>query len=253
MSALITSCLVLACLVACLLIGMALQRPVPDAHLSADSKDIVKLGTGLVATLSALVLGLMIASAKSTHDTARAEVNELTTDILLLDRALAYYGGPEAAQARSLLRERAAISLQRVWPSGDCAPAEIKNAWAAGGEALYYKIQGLAPATDVQRSLQAQALQISMAMTKARFMLLENNRGSIPQPFMFVMVAWVGIIFGSFGLFAPRNPTVITILFLCALSVSGALFLVLELDTPFEGIVRVSDAPLRDAIARVGQ
>jgi hypothetical protein len=252
MSALITSCLVLACLVACLLIGMALQRPVPDAHLSADSKDIVKLGIGLVATLSALVLGLMIASAKSTHDTARAEVYELAADVLLLDRILAYYGGPGAAQARGLLRQRATLALERVWPSSDTMPVEVKNAWAANVEAMFSTIQYLTPATEVEHSLQTQALQINMAMAKSRFMLIESARGSIPQPFIVVMVAWVSIIFASFGLFSPRNMTVIIILFLCAVSVSGALFLVLELDTPFEGIVRVSDAPLRDAIARIG-
>ena len=73
------------------------------------------------------------------------------------------------------------------------------------------------------------------------------------MPFLVVLVFWLTILFISFGLFAPPNATVIATLFVCALSVSGAIFLILELDQPFEGLIRISSAPLRNALAHLGQ
>jgi hypothetical protein len=123
----------------------------------------------------------------------------------------------------------------------------------AEAESFFDKIQELRPQNDIQHSLQAQALQISTELGKTRFLLFEQGGSSYATPFLVVLVFWLTIIFATFGLFAPRNATVIAMLFVCALSVSGAIFLILELDTPFEGLLQISSDPMRDALARIGQ
>jgi hypothetical protein len=96
-------------------------------------------------------------------------------------------------------------------------------------------------------------MQISADLGRTRSLLLEQTGGSIPMPFLVVLVFWFTVIFITFGLFAPPNATVIAVLLVCALSVAGAIFLILELDRPFEGLIQISDAPLRSALARLGQ
>jgi hypothetical protein len=105
----------------------------------------------------------------------------------------------------------------------------------------------LSPQNEVQRSLQAQALKMSIDLGQTRWLLFEQRGSSIPTPFLVLLVFWVTIIFLSFGLFAPPNATVITCLFLCALSVSGAIFMILELDRSFGGLIQISSAPLQSA------
>ena len=233
------------------LLGMLLRKILPPHHLDADSKDVVKLGMALIATMSALVLGLLIASAKSSFDAQKSEFTQMSANVIQLDRILARYG-PETKEARDVLR-RAALSLDRNWSR---TRPDLRS-WTplrreAAGASFYEKIQGLAPRNDFQRSLQGQALQIALDLGQTRSLLLEQAGSSIPTPFLVVMVFWLAIIFTSFGLFAPYNATVVATLFLCALSVSGAIFLILELDSPFAGLMQISDAPLRNALAIVG-
>jgi hypothetical protein len=123
----------------------------------------------------------------------------------------------------------------------------------AGAASFYENIQELTPRSDFQHSLQSQALQTALAIGQTRSLLVEQAGSSIPKPFLVVMVFWLTVIFVSFSLFAPRNATVIATLFVCALSVSGAIFLILELDSPFSGLLQISDAPLRNAIALIGE
>jgi hypothetical protein len=244
---------VFACVFAGALLGMFLQGPLPDRHLSSESKDVVKLGTGLIATLAALVLGLLIASAKSAYDTQNSEIKQISASILLLDRVLAHYG-PETKEARDLLRRTVVGAVDRIWSENSSRPATLAPPEKrAEAESFFDKVQELRPQNDVQRSLQAQALQITTDLGKTRLLLFEQGGSSFATPFLVVLVFWLTIIFATFGLFAPRNATVIAMLFLCALSVSGAIFLILELDTPFEGLLQISSDPMRDAIARIGQ
>ena len=122
----------------------------------------------------------------------------------------------------------------------------------AGGE-IVNKIQALSPQNDAQRAVQVQASGLAIDLGKLRWLMLEQESTSISIPLLAVLVFWLAIVFGSFGLFAPPNATVIATLFLCALSVSGAIFLILEMYTPFQGLIQISDAPVRTALAHLGQ
>ncbi len=243
--------IVMACVFGGVLLGMALRLILPEHHLSADSKDVIKLGMALTATMSALVLALLTNSAKGSYDAQRNEVTQLSANIILLDRVLAHYG-PETKEARALVKLSAAGMIDRIWPENRSGLAQLAPNTAVA-EGFFDKIQELSPQNEVQRSLQAQALKTSIDIGQARLLLLEQGGRSIPMPFLALLVFWLTIIFLSFGLFAPPNATVIVTLFLCALSVSGAIFLIMELDRPFGGLIQISAAPLRNAIVHLGK
>jgi hypothetical protein len=237
--------IVLACVFGAALLGIFLRAVLPEQHLSADSKDTVRLGMGMVATMAALVLGLLVASAKNFYDTQSSDLTQLSANVILLDRVLAHYG-PETKEARDLLRGAVARSLDLIWH-------QKMEPTAAGGEILYDKIQALSPQNDVQRTLQAQASSMAIDLGKLRWLMFEQGSTSVSLPLLAVLVFWLAIVFTSFGLFAPPNVTVIATLFLCALSVSGAIFLILAMYTPFQGLMQISSAPLRSALAHLGQ
>ena len=252
MSSMATSWIIFGCVFGGALVGMFFRAVLSERHLSAESKDVVKLGMGLIATMAALVLSLLIASAKSSFDTQRSVLAQLSANIILLDRVLALYG-PETKDTREALRDIVAGAIDRVWPEnrsqvGQATQAEPTTA----PEQLFQKIEQLSPKTETQRSLQAQASKMTMDLTQARWLLYAQRGSSIPVPFLVVLVFWLMILFTSFSLFSPPNPTVIVTLLVCALSVSGAIFLILELDRPFGGFIQISSAPLRDALARLG-
>jgi hypothetical protein len=205
---------------------------------------------GLMAVMVALVLGLVISSAMDSYAGHKREIEELSTDIILLDRIMAHYG-PETKESRDLLRQSVATALDQIWPENASRPAQLEP--TAGSEGPYDKIQELSPQNENQRSLKAQALEIGTKLAQTRWLLAEQSGRSIPMEFMLVLVFWLTIIFVSFGLFAPENKTVVAILFLCALSVTVAVFLILELDQPFEGLIQVSSAPLRNALSHLGE
>jgi Protein of unknown function (DUF4239) len=251
MSAMAFSSIVLACVFGGAVFGTLFRRALPDHHLSADSQDVVKLAMGLVATMSALVLGLLISSAKSFYDAQTADLTQISSRIIFLDRVLAHYG-PETADARDKLRGVVVDNLARIWPEESHRPSQI-GAPAIGSDTLVDKIQALSPKDDRQRSLQAQALGMAIDLGETRWLMYEQEAVSVSKPMLMVLVFWLTAIFISFGLFAPRNATVTTALFVAALSVSGAIFLILEMYTPFSGVIRLSSAPLRSALVHLGQ
>jgi len=224
---------------------MLLRSLLPGHYLDAESRNVVNLGMALIATLSALVLGLLIASAKSSYDAQRGGVVQMSANIILLDRILARYG-PQTNEARDVLR-RAVVSMDRRWSEDSSRTERLDSPEVrAAATSLYEKVQELAPRSDYERLLQSQALETAYAVAQARSLLLQQAGTSVPIPFLVVMVFWLTVIFTSFGLFAPRNPAVIATLVVCALSVSGAIYLILELDSPFSGL----NANLRRARAQ---
>lgn len=232
---------------------MFLRAVLPEPHLTGDSKDVMKLGTGLIATMSALVLGLLIASAKSSFDSQRAAFQQLATNVILLDRALARYG-PETKQARAVLRQSAATMLQRLWPEDGSASSKMDALEVTtSGSELYSAIRDLTPQKEAQRAAQTQALQLGTELGRTYWMWRQADETAIPRPFLVVLIFWLSVLFISFGLFSARNMTVIVVLLVCALSVAGALFLIVDLDNPFDGLIQVSSAPLQNAVAQVGQ
>jgi hypothetical protein len=246
------SCIMFVCVFGGALLGMFLRSTLPEHHQSTDSKDVLKLLIGLIGTMAALVIGLLIATAASSYATRRSEFTQMSANIVLLDLALAHYG-PETKETRDLLKRAVARELQLAEPEDHTASPAKFDPGASGAEILFDKIQQLLPRNDVQRSLQAQLLTMAINLGQTRWLLFEQSGRSIPIPFLVVLVFWLSLIFATFGLFAPPNATVVVALLLGALSVSAAIFLILELDLPFEGLIRISDEPLRKALAHLGQ
>lgn len=254
MSALTISLIALACIFGGTLLGMVFRRVLPDHHLSEDTQDTVKLGIGMIATLTALVLGLLIASAKGTFDTMTNELRQTGSKIILLDRVMAQYG-PETQEARDLLRHGVSSVLYRIWPD-DKHKVEIQKAAQSDNdiERVQEKIQQLSPRNDSQQWLKSRALSVSADIAESRWVLLgQVGQSSLPWPFLVVLVCWLTIIFCSFGLFSPWNGTVVSVMFICSFSVVVALFLILELDQPYEGLIKISSSPLLKVLALMGK
>lgn len=240
---------IFCCLSVGALAGMGLRAVIPKDHLDPDTKDLIKLGVGLIGTMSALVLGLLVASTKGSYDAKRSELAQLAGNVILLDRILAHYGA-ETADIRDALRTTVAGMVEgdglknRLEQPGRAAPA--------GGEVVFDKIQDLVPHTDAQRALQAEAESLAMNLGQTRWLLFAQSGSSISKPFLVIVVFWLTVLYMSFGLFAPRNGTAFTTLLISAFSVAGAMFLILDLDRPFSGFMRIPDTPLRNALAVLG-
>jgi hypothetical protein len=254
MSSLTISGIVFACIFGGTLLGMLLRAVLHEKHLNADAKDVVKLGMGLIGTMTALVLGLLIASAKSSYDAQRNGVAQLAGNVIFLDRILAHYG-PESKDARDMLRASVTDMVQRTWPDENATPDQPQEKARTEGryEGFYEKLQALSPKTDAQRNWQSQAFKTSVDIAQARWLLFTQKSSSIPTPFLVVMVAWLTLILASFSLLSPPSATGVISFLVCALAVSSAIFLILELDRPFEGMIRISSAPLRSALEQLGR
>jgi hypothetical protein len=243
--------IIFVCIFGAVLFGMLLRAILPEQHLNGDSKDTIRLGIGVIATMSALVLGLLVSSAKNLFDAQSGEITQMSTEVILLDHALAQYG-PEAKEIRDLLRATVARTLDLVWHEAQQQNSEMLPT-LSDNTIIHTKIRALSPKNDIQHAVQVEASSLAMDLGKHRWLMFEEGRNYISVPLLVTMVLWLCIVFTSFGLFAPRNATVIVTLFLCALSVSGAIFLIMDMYRPFEGFIRVSSAPLRAALAELGQ
>ena len=251
MSALAVSLIVFACVFGGAMLGMFLRTRLPEHHQSADSQRIVNLGAGIIGTMAAHVLGLLVASAKGTYD---AQNNELTTvgaKLVLLDRGLALYG-PEAKDARDQLRRVVSQMIEHLWPNERRSEVDSSGDQSADPVALYEAIQQLSPQNETQRSIKAMAVAVVTDVGQTRWLMFEQQTLSISKPLLVILVFWLTINFLSFGLFAPHNATVITTLCLCALAVAGAIFLILELYQPFGGFIQIPSTTLRNALAQMG-
>lgn len=234
---------------------MFLRAVLPDHHLSVDSKDVMKLGTGMIATMAAVVLGLLIGSAKGTFDTLNNGLIQNGSKIILLDGTMARYG-PETREVRDILRRNVTATIARIGQAEKNAIAIEKAGKESDREIeeLDEKIRQLSPQNDDQRRLQSRSLQIVAEATETRWLLIERiGQSSFPMPLLIVLVCWRTIIFFSFGLFTSRNRTVIAVLFVCALSAVSSLLLILDLEQPFGGLIKISSAPLLNALAYLGQ
>jgi hypothetical protein len=249
MNTISTSCVVLACIIAGVLFGAFLRTLLSEDHLNADAKDVVKLATALMATLSALVLGLLIATAKSSFDTKRTQVRQIAANIILLDQLLAQYG-PETMAARQIARRNIKVLVGQIWhgnetKSGDSTPFEATRE----GEKLFHAMYALSPQNEVQRSVRGRIVRVATALAQTRLSLFVESGYTISVPFLTILVFWLTMIFTIFSLLTRLNMLVGIILFCCALSVSGAIFLILDFDRPFSGMMQISSAPLRNALS----
>jgi Protein of unknown function (DUF4239) len=235
------------------LIGIGLQRLLPKHHLSKDSQDVVKLAAGIVATVTALVLGLLVSSAKSSFDAMSSRITHASATIIIFDRTLADYG-PEAKNVREHLRRSVETMTRNIWPeerTGGSAMAAIEH--GSQIEAVQADLRQLTPQNDEQRQLLAQARQLANDFSRSRWMLIEEAQNRLPNTFLVVLVLWLTILFLSFGLFAPRNATVVVALFVCACTMAAAIFLILEMNEPLDGFIKVSSGPIHKALEHLGE
>ena len=252
MSPIAIALIVFVCVFGGAAIGITLNARLPDNHLEGPSAEVVKLVMGLIGTMAAVVLGLLIASAKGTYDTQATDVAQLSAGILQLDRLLAIYG-PEAKDARDSLRQDVIDNVEEIWPKDGVRSASLAPLERAKAEAFYVTIQRLSPQSDAQRFAKSQALQVATDIYHTRLLMFAQQRSAVPLPFLIVLVSWLVLLFIGFGLLTPLNGTVVTALLVGALSVAGALFLILEMDRPYSGLMRISNAPLLSALAQMNQ
>lgn len=253
MSSFVISLISAASIFAGALLGMGLQRRLPSHHLSKEMQDLVKLSAGTIATLTALVLGLLVSSAKSSFDGIQTGIVQGSAKFILLDRALARYG-PESRAAREQLKRVVAAGIEMVWPTEKTGVSALTRFERANGiELVQDKLRELTPQNDAQRQALAQAQQIANDLSQTRWLSVEEAQNQLPVPLLLILVFWLVLLFVSFGLFAPRNSMALTVLFVGACAISAAIFLVLELNRPLDGLIKVSSAPLRNAMQHLGQ
>jgi hypothetical protein len=244
---------VLAVVFCSALLGILLRRILPAKHLTDETKSVVILATGVVGTLTALVLGLLIAAANNSFNTKNEEVLLMAADVIQIDHLLRRYG-PEAENLRVLLRRHTEMKIQDLFPEGASPRPNLQNPrTVALLEELQDKLVALDSSDAKQRWLQSQALQLVSAIAGARWLLVEQNTIGIAVPLLILVVVWLTLLFLSFGLFAPPNGIAVTAFFLCALAAAGAIEMTLDLNAPFRGLIRISSKPMKDALAEISR
>ncbi len=232
------------------LVGLAIR--VPASHQDGETKDLLKLVMGLVSTITALVLSLLIASAHGSYSTQENEVQQLGAQIVQLDGLFAHYG-PEASGCRAQLRRMVQAELARLWPDAAATQgAAHASQIYSPAEDLFATVADLTPKSEAQRSAQARALQLMTSTgTTIRLLYLQAG-GSVSWPFFVMLVLWIVMLFVGYGLFATNNATAISALFAGALTVACAIFLILEMNQPFGGMMKLSSVPIESALAQIG-
>lgn len=240
------------CCLGAALTGLLLHKRLPDHHLDGESKDVVKLVMGLIGTMAALVLGLLIASAQSSYNAQAASLQKLAADVVHLDHVLALYG-PETQHARELLRHDVALAYEMVWsPNGVRTSNLDPSAMRVAADQFYDSLQDLTPTTDRQRFAHSQALQLAVGIAQTRAIMFQQARGLIAWPFLLILVFWVSTLFLGFGLLARTHATTVATLVIGSLSVAAAIFLILELGSPYGGLIRLPNQPIREALEQLG-
>jgi hypothetical protein len=238
--------LVLILLIIAILLGRQLRNLLPADHLSAETKDTIKLAMGLIATMTALVLGLLVSSAKGSYDAERTQVVQMTAKIMYVNRLLSLYG-PDSMDVRKQFHSAIEDGIRRLWPDDKKLQAELTPNLEAG-DSVYLKIEALAPANQAQQKLKALVETGLTDLAQQRALLLAQSQTAISIPMLVVVVSWLFIIFGSFSLLAPPNKTASVALLISSVAVSGAIFLLLELDQPFNGIIRIPNQEMLNAL-----
>ena len=253
MNAVVIASTVFALILSGAMLGMWLRAVLPQAHLEAGSMDVIKLATGLIATLSALVLSLMISSAKSSFDRINNSMIENAARIVMLDHALQSYG-KEAVEVRVRLKKEYG-SRVRALTSGSTAELTLLDTPGVRSEfeRILARVAQLAPTDEAQKAAKARALQIGEDIVNTRALTTMHMHGSIAMPLLFVLACWLVLIFTAFGLIGARNRTVFAALFFGAAAAAGAILLILEMDQPFGGLITISGDPLRDALSHLGK
>lgn len=226
--------------------GIAMRRALPESHFTPEAKDMVRVAIGLIVTMTGLVLGMLVSSAKTFYDGEKSQVAELSTEIIVLNDLLTAYG-PETKQTRIEAGQFVQAAVDRIWPPERSQRYQLRP--GDEGQYFYEQIQLLAPKNDAQAYAKTQLLSLTLSMKKTYWLMyLESEQTSIAIPLLVVVTSWLTTIFISFGLFAPRNPTTITTLIICALAASAAIFIIMSMYSPFTGVFKISPVAVREAM-----
>jgi hypothetical protein len=245
-----TSTIVAGCVFAAGLAGVFAHWILPASHRSKETQEVVRLATGMLSVLASLVLGLLIATAKTTYDTTDRDIRSYAADLILLDETLRDYGDP-ATSARDAIRRYTVQALEDNWPSDGTAPMLDDQRAGAMLEHLRERIRALRPVDDGQKWLMNQALDTSTSLLHQRWRFIEQTAPNVQPITLAILVSWIMVIFVSFGLNAPRNGTVVAAFLVCAMAIGGSVFLILEMDEPLQGALKISSAPMRNALAHM--
>lgn len=229
-------------------LGAWARTRLPPHHLDEATRDVVKVGVGFLSTLAALVLGLIVASAKTAFDTRADEVHSASAKVALLAGDLRDLG-PAGGVALEELREGVTERLDALW-GREGARSVSPGRWPHTIETIRGTLRAIVPADDAQREARTKALRRLDELGQIRSVAAVYAGSAVTVPLLVLLVAWMFVIAAAINVFAPRNGTVVTFNVLCALSSASAIFLILEMDQPFGGFIRVSDAPLRAALAQ---
>jgi hypothetical protein len=249
MKSIIVSLTVFALVFSGALIGMGLARVLPENQLGAEAKDVIHLAIGLLVTMTALVLGMLVSTANSSYQDRKKELAEMASNFVVVDRLLGAYG-PDAQAIRSGLRDLAENSLARIWPSKRFQKSQLRP--RDDGQFLYDRLQALVPQDAVQAAAKATVMSAVINLRRSYWLLfLGSEQSALSYPLLVVVVAWLATIFISFGLFAPHTLPVILTLLVCAMAVSGAIFIIMAMYAPFSGVMKISPLPIRDAMRQM--
>lgn len=254
MKAVVLSIIIFACIFGGAVLGIFLRAILPERHLSDESRNMVTIGMGIVATMAAIAVGLMIQGAQVSFSGQRSDLVDMSAKIVFLDRLLADYG-PEAEDARLVLRHSLERTINQFWPKDGSQGARIESP-ESRSETLYYQILSLTPDNDTRRAIRDEALSLTYDLAQARDTLVLGQARSIPGAFVIVLgiiLFWFVAIFFSFGLYAPTNATVLSTLIISALAVTLALFVIMELNRPFDGLLRMPSEPLVEALRHISK
>jgi hypothetical protein len=233
------------------MLGLLLGKVMPEEYRGEATRSIVQTATAMVSLSAALVLGLLVATSKNKFDTNNKQTEEFAANLMSLDRELVSYG-PESSDIRSLLQDYTVAKISTIWPrdAGPKPGLDGPPAWQLL-ESVQQRLRDLSPQSTSERLAATNALQIAAALTKTTWLQTAQESDHLPQPFILLLILWLFVLFISFGLFAPRNALVVVALVVCALSIASAVALIVDMDSPFKGIIFISSQPMQKALAEM--
>ena len=247
MSPLHQACIAFALILVSAVAGAVLRSRLPEHHLTGDSKDVIKLAVALIATMSALVLALLFASTRTSYERTSGYVSRMTADVIELDKLLAEYG-PQAKPIRAALRSDIGPLIDSIWQENAITRGANPSGSKGHGDSVLYMLRALEPTNKIEASILARALQVCTDLDQTQLALLSQPADAISNTFIIVLVIWLTFIFAVFSMSSPPNPTLFAVIFLCILSASAAIYLILELELPFDGLMQVPSSGLRNAL-----
>lgn len=253
MSPFVIALLVAALMMAGALGGGFLRRRLSSRHFDDETKDVVKLGLGFLATLSALVMGLVISSSKASYDAKAEMVHTSAALIIEFDTSLRQIG-PAADPIRQLLRDAVASTMHQIWSTQGATsglPDSVATKRRVGQ--LEKMLFDLSVTGEMQRKAQANAFNAVAELTRINAVAFTQRGSDVITPLLSVVACWMMLNIAGWNLFAPANRMVMAVNVVCALSVASAIFLILEMDQPFNGVIGISDAPMRAALLRLSE